>query len=127
MRLISSRNAPTPVAAYSQAVENDGLVFTAGQLGTDPNSGELADGVEAQADQAFRNISAILQEAGSSFRDVLKVNIFMADLGHFAAVNAVYERYVGSHRPARTTTGAAGLPKGALIEVDVIAAKSSAS
>jgi len=108
-------------------VENDGLVFTAGQLGTDPKSGELADGVEAQADQAFRNISAILQEAGSSFGDVVKVNIFMADLAHFAAVNAVYERYVGSHRPARTTTGASALPKGALIEVDVIAAKRSAS
>ncbi len=127
MRLISSRNAPAPVAAYSQAVENDGLIFTAGQLGVDPETRALADGVEAQADQAFRNIAAILQEAGASFSDVLKVNIFMADLGHFAAVNAVYERFVGSHRPARTTTGAAALPMGALIEVDVIATKNRAS
>lgn len=121
MRIISTHAAPKPVAAYSQAVEVNGLIFSAGQVGVDPASGKLVDGLEAQAEQVFRNLTAVLGTASSGFDRVVKVNIYLADLRHFAAVNAIYERYVGSHRPARTTVGCGALPLGALIEVDVIA------
>jgi 2-iminobutanoate/2-iminopropanoate deaminase len=121
MRIISSAAAPKPVAAYSQAIEANGFVFTAGQLGLDPATGKLAAGLEAQAEQVFANLKAVLAAAGSSVERIVKVNIYLADLTHFAAVNAVYERFVGSHRPARTTIGAGALPQGALIEVDLTA------
>jgi 2-iminobutanoate/2-iminopropanoate deaminase len=122
MNVISTPSAPKPVAAYSQAVEANGFVFCAGQLGIDPQSGKLADGVAAQAEQALRNISAVLEAAGSSFAKVVKISIYMKELGQFATVNEIYARFVGEHRPARTTTGASELPAGALIEIDAIAA-----
>ncbi|HXW52407.1 MAG TPA: Rid family detoxifying hydrolase [Candidatus Acidoferrales bacterium] len=121
MRIISSPAAPKPVAAYSQAVEANGFLFTAGQLGIDPAAGALPAGIEAQAEQVFANLRAILDGAGSRPDQVVKVSIFLADLSHFAVVNAAYERFVGAHRPARTTIGAAALPQGALIEVDLVA------
>jgi 2-iminobutanoate/2-iminopropanoate deaminase len=121
MRIISTAAAPRPVAAYSQAIEANGYVFTAGQLGTNPSTGTLGATIEAQAEQVFANLGAILEAAGTSSERVVKVNIYLADLGHFGAVNAVYERFVGTHRPARTTIGAGALPNGALIEVDLIA------
>lgn len=122
MRIISSAAAPKPVAAYSQAIEANGFIFTAGQLGLNPETGKLASGLEAQTEQVFRNLAALLEAAGSSVDRVVKVNIFLADLTHFAPVNAIYERFVGAHRPARTTIEAGALPQGALIEVDLIAA-----
>lgn len=121
MRIISSSAAPRPVAAYSQAIEANGFLFTAGQLGTNPSTGTLPAGIEAQAEQVFANLGAILEAAGSAPERVVKVNIYLTDLTHFATVNAAYERFVGSHRPARTTIGAGALPNGALIEVDLIA------
>jgi len=121
MRIISSSAAPRPVAAYSQAIEANGFIFTAGQLGTDPKTGTLPAGIEAQAEQVFANLGAILEAAGTRPDRILKVGIFLADLTHFGVVNAAYERFVGSHRPARTTIGAGALPNGALIEVDLIA------
>jgi 2-iminobutanoate/2-iminopropanoate deaminase len=121
MRIISSPAAPRPVAAYSQAIETNGFIFTAGQLGTDPRTGALGAGIQAQAEQVFANLRAVLEAAGSRPDQVVKVSIFLADLAHFATVNAAYERFVGSHRPARTTIGAGALPQGALIEVDLIA------
>jgi 2-iminobutanoate/2-iminopropanoate deaminase len=122
MRIISSDAAPKPVAAYSQAVEANGFIFTAGQLGTNPATGKLDGSIEGQAEQAFANLRAIVEAAGSSVERIVKVNLYLADLSHFAAVNAVYERFVGAHRPARTTIQAAALPARALIEVDAIAA-----
>jgi 2-iminobutanoate/2-iminopropanoate deaminase len=123
MKPIVSSDAPRPVAAYSQGIEAAGLVFTAGQVGIDPATGALGHGLEAQAALAFSNIAAILRAAGLSAADVAKVTIFVTDLGQFGTVNAAFERFVGAHRPARTTVGVAALPLGALIEVEVIAVR----
>lgn len=121
MRLISTPDAPKPVAAYSQGVEVRGFVYTAGQVGIDPANGALVDGLEAQATMAFAHVAAILRAANLSAADVVKVTIFMTDLRQFAVVNAVFERFVGAHRPARSTVGVAALPLGALVEVEAIA------
>jgi 2-iminobutanoate/2-iminopropanoate deaminase len=122
MKAIATPHAPVPVAAYSQAIEAAGFVFTAGQVGIDPATGILALGLDAQATAAFSNIAAVLRAAGLGPADVVKVTIFMTDLAHFTRVNAIYEGFVGTHRPARSTVGVASLPLGALIEVEAIAA-----
>ena len=123
MKAIATPHAPAPVAAYSQAIEAAGFVFTAGQVGIDPATGTLAQGLDAQATAAFSNIAAVLRAAGLGPADVVKVTIFMTDLAHFTRVNVVYEGFVGTHRPARSTVGVASLPLGALIEVEAIAAR----
>jgi 2-iminobutanoate/2-iminopropanoate deaminase len=123
MKIISTSDAPKPVAAYSQAIEANGFIFCAGQVGLNPATAKLAPDLAGQADQVFRNLAAVLAAAGSGFDRVVKVAIFLSDLAHFAEVNAIYERHMGTHRPARTTVGCGALPMGALIEVDVIAAK----
>ena len=123
MKIISTDAAPKPVAAYSQAIEANGFIFCSGQVGLDPATGALADGVEAQAENVFKNLRAVLEAAGSGFDRVVKVTLYLQDIGAFGAVNQIYARYVGAERPARTTLAAGGLPLGALIEVDVIAIK----
>ncbi len=92
---IASTNAPGALGPYSQAIATDGLVFCSGQIGIDPATGELLDGIEAQTDRALRNLAAVLDAAGASLADVVKTTIFLADIGDFAAVNAVY----ASHMP----------------------------
>ncbi|HME81591.1 MAG TPA: Rid family detoxifying hydrolase [Candidatus Eremiobacteraceae bacterium] len=121
MKLIATPSAPVPVAAYSQATQARGLVFTAGQIGIDPASGALVEGLDAQTAQAFSNVGAVLQAAGLGPADVAKVTIFMTDLTQFGKVNAIYESFVGGHRPARSTVGVAALPLGALVEIEAIA------
>jgi 2-iminobutanoate/2-iminopropanoate deaminase len=96
-------------------------VFCSGQLGLDPDTGTLVEGVEAQADRAMRNLVAVLDAAGLTFADVAKTTIFLVDMGDFAAVNAVYGRYVPDPPPARSTVAVAALPKGGLVEVEAIA------
>lgn len=123
MKLIATPEAPVPVAAYSQGTEAGGFVFTAGQVGIDPGTGRLAEGLDAQASAAFSNIAAVLRAAGLGPADVVKVTIFMTDLSLFGRVNAIYERFVASHRPARSTVGVAALPLRALIEVEAIAVR----
>jgi 2-iminobutanoate/2-iminopropanoate deaminase len=123
MKPIVSSDAPQPVAAYSQGIEAAGLVFTAGQVGIDPATGALGLGLEAQAALAFSNVAAILRAAGLGAADVAKVTIFVTDLGQFGTVNAAFERFVGAHRPARSTVGVAALPLGARIEVEAIAVR----
>jgi 2-iminobutanoate/2-iminopropanoate deaminase len=123
MKPIVSSEAPRPVAAYSQGIEAAGFVFTAGQVGIDPATGTLGQGLEAQAALAFSNIAAVLRAAGLGAADVAKVTIFVTDLGQFGTVNAAFERFVGTHRPARSTVGVATLPLGALIEVEAIAVR----
>jgi len=123
MKIISTGDAPKPVAAYSQAIEVNGFVFCAGQVGLNPTTAKLAPDLAGQAEQVFCNLAAVLAAAGSGFDRAVKVAIFLTDLANFAEVNAIYERHMGSHRPARTTVGCGSLPMGALIEVDVIAAK----
>jgi 2-iminobutanoate/2-iminopropanoate deaminase len=125
MRTISTDKAPQAIGPYSQAVATLPLreiLFLSGQLGLDPQSGALADGgVEGQAKQALANIEAILSAAGMSKENVVKTTIFLADLGDFQKVNAIYEDFFGPHKPARSTVQVSGLPRAALIEIECIA------
>ncbi|MEO8208903.1 MAG: Rid family detoxifying hydrolase [Chloroflexota bacterium] len=122
---ISTAGAPAALGPYSQAIVSGDLVFCAGQLGLDPASGELAVGVEAQADRALRNLGAVLDAAGCSFGDVVKTTIFLADINDFAAVNAVYASYMVDPSPARSTFAVGALPKGALIELEAVARRNA--
>ncbi len=122
IRTISTGAAPKPVAAYSQGIVAGGFLFTAGMIGLDPLTGTMAEGLEAQAQRALDNVRAVLEAEGLGIADLVKVTIFLTDLSKFAAVNALYERFVGTCRPARTTVGVGSLPAGALIEIDAIAA-----
>ena len=119
---VSTSGAPAAIGPYSQGIAVDGLVFCSGQVGLDPATGELVDGgVEAQVDRALRNLSAVLDAAGLTMADVVKTTLFLADIGDFTAVNAVYARHMPDPPPARSTFAVGALPKGALVEVDAIA------
>ncbi len=118
---ITTSGAPAALGPYSQAIVSGDLVFCAGQLGLDPATGELAAGVEAQADRALRNVSAVLDAAGCSFADVVKTTIFLADINDFATVNAIYATFIVDPAPARSTFAVGSLPKGGLIEIEVTA------
>lgn len=115
--------APEAIGPYSQAVAAGPYVFTSGQIGLDPSTGRLVEGdVAAQTRQVMANIAAVLAAAGLTFGDVVKTTIFLADMSDFAVVNDVYgESFEGATPPARSTVAAAGLPRGALIEIDTIA------
>ena len=122
--IVSTKAAPGAIGPYSQAVEAGGLVFCSGQIALDPATGEfVAGGVEAQAEQALKNLGAILEAAGSSYEKVLKTTVFLTDMGDFAAVNAVYARFFDRDCPARSAVEVGALPKGALVEVEAIAQK----
>jgi 2-iminobutanoate/2-iminopropanoate deaminase len=120
---IHSEAAPRALGPYSQGIVAGELIFTAGQLGGDPRSGELAQGIEAQTLQALGNIAAVLAAAGSGWGDVVKTTVFLSDMSDFAAFNAVYAEVVEEPFPARSTVAAAALPKGALVEIDAIAVR----
>jgi 2-iminobutanoate/2-iminopropanoate deaminase len=122
---IETAGAPSAIGPYSQAIAIDGFLFCSGQLGLDPASGELAEGVEAQAERALRNLAAVLDSAGLTFSDVVKTTIFLIDMGDFGAVNAVYARHMPDPPPARSTVAVAALPKGGLVEIEAIARRSS--
>ena len=115
--------APPALGPYSQAIVAGGLVFTAGQLGGDPRSGQLPEGIEAQTLQALQNIASVLEAAGVGWKDVVKTTVFLADMSDFAAFNAVYAEVLDEPFPARSTVEASALPKGARIEIDAIAAR----
>ena len=118
---ISTSGAPAAIGPYSQAILIDGFLFCSGSLGMDPASGQLAEGVEAQAERAMLNIEAILKAAGMTTSDIVKTTIFLVDLANFAAVNTVYASHVPTPPPARSTIQVAGLPKGADVEIEVTA------
>jgi 2-iminobutanoate/2-iminopropanoate deaminase len=118
---ISTSAAPAAIGPYSQAIDVGGFVFCSGQLGLDPATGELAEGVEAQAERALLNLEAVLGQAGLTFADVVKTTIFLADIGDFAAVNAVYTGHMSDPPPARSTFAVGALPKGGRIEIEAIA------
>jgi 2-iminobutanoate/2-iminopropanoate deaminase len=123
-RTVRTDKAPAPFqgAPYSQGVVHGDLVFVSGQLGVDPETGDVVEGgIEAQTEQVMRNLGAVLEAAGSSLSNVLKASIFLVDLGDFAAMNEVYARYVGPDFPARATVQIAALPSGALVEIEVLA------
>ncbi len=122
MDFLSTDRAPAAVGPYSQAVKSGRLLFCSGQIGLVPGSGALADGgVSAQTEQALKNLAAVLKAAGLGLHDVVKTTVFVADIKEFAAVNDVYAKHFGSHKPARSTVQAAALPLGALVEIDAIA------
>jgi 2-iminobutanoate/2-iminopropanoate deaminase len=120
-RAIHTDGAPAAIGPYSQAIESGDLLLCSGQLGLDPASGVLVDGVEAQAERSLANLMAVLGAAGLTATDVLKTTIFLADMGDFAAVNSVYGRYFPEPYPARSTVAVAALPKGGLVEIEAIA------
>jgi 2-iminobutanoate/2-iminopropanoate deaminase len=123
---VSTAGAPAAIGPYSQGIDTDGLVFCSGQLGLDPATGDLVEGgVEAQAERALRNLQAVLDAAGATFGDVVKTTIFLVDIADFAAVNAVYARFMPDPPPARSTVGVAALPKGGRVEVEAIARRAS--
>jgi len=116
--------APAAIGPYSQAVSAGGFVFTSGQVALDPETGEIvAGGFEAQAKQVLRNLERVLESAGCAFEDVVKATIYLADLKDFPRLNELYGEALGTHRPARSTVQVAGLPKGALVEIDLVAVK----
>jgi 2-iminobutanoate/2-iminopropanoate deaminase len=119
--IITAEGAPAAIGPYSHAVAGGGLVFLSGQVGADPVTGDLADGVAAQAEQALRNIAVVLGAARTDLSRVVKATIFLTDMGDFATVNEVYARHVGEAKPARSTVTVAALPKGALVEIEMTA------
>lgn len=120
---ISTTQAPKPVGPYSQGVISGGLLFVSGQIPLDPETGELVEGgIDDQTDQVMRNLLAVLKAAKMGPENVVKTTIYLADLADFPRMNDIYARYLGKEPPARSTVQVAGLPRGARIEVDVIAA-----
>lgn len=116
--IISTPNAPAAIGTYSQAVKVDQTVYLSGQIGLDPASMQLVEGVEAQIHQVFKNLSAVCEASGGSLADIVKLNIFLTDLGNFAKVNEIMSQYFHQPYPARAAVGVASLPRGALVEAD---------
>ena len=124
MRLdfVSTPGAPKAIGPYSQAVRANGFLFTAGQVALDPRTGELvAGGIAEQTTRALENLRAILKESGADFSQVVKTTVFLVDMADFTPMNEVYARAFGDHRPARSTVAVAALPRGARVEIEVIA------
>lgn len=121
--VVSTSKAPAAIGPYSQAIKLGNLVFTSGQIGLNPTTGELIGAsTEEQARQAFANLKAVAEEAGGSLANVVKFTLFLTDLSEFAQVNAIMQEYVSAPFPARSTVGVASLPKGARFEVEAILA-----
>lgn len=122
VRTVHTDAAPAAIGPYSQATIGGGLLYTAGQIALDPATGQLIDGdVVAQARRVFDNLDAVLREAGSAWDRVLKVTVYLHDMADFPRVNEVYAEATGGARPARSTVAVSGLPRGALVEIDLIA------
>lgn len=122
-KTVTAPNAPAAIGPYSHAVTTDNLVFTSGQLGIDPATGKLPEGVEAQARQALENLKAVLTAAGASLQTVVKTTVFVKNMSDFKAVNAIYAEYFPQDCPARSCVEVAALPAGGLVEVEAIAVK----
>ncbi len=120
-KVISTSQAPAAIGPYSQAIRSGNLLFASGQLGLDPATGNLVEGIEAQTRQALANLQAVLAASGGSVANVVKTTIFLADMADFATVNAIYGEVFRHEPPARSTVQVAALPKGGLVEIEVIA------
>jgi len=123
-RAVTTDRAPAALGPYSQAVIAGGFVFCSGTAGIDPVTGHVADGIEAQTEQALRNLAAILDEAGSSLRDVVKTTIFYTNVDDFPVLNAVYARHMPDPPPARSAPANVRLPRGLLVSIEAIAVRS---
>lgn len=123
LRPIQTDRAPAAIGPYSQAIACNGLVFTAGQIPLDPRTGELVGGdVAAQTERVLQNLAAVLEAAGSALDAVVKTTVFLRDMNDFAAMNEVYGRFFGEHRPARSAVQAARLPRDVAVEIEAVAA-----
>ena len=126
-KIVSTDKAPKAIGPYSQAIRTENLVFTAGQVGLDPVTMELIEGgIEAQTRQVLTNLKHVLESANSGLNFVVKTTVFLQDLNDFARMNAVYAEFFPEHPPARSTVQVAGLPKGALVEIECVALLNSA-
>lgn len=124
MKQISTQNAPAAIGPYSQAIEVNGFVYASGQLPIDPATGAFPEGgVKEQTRQSILNVKTILEEAGLALSNVVKTTVYLADMGDFAAMNEVYSQFFAQPFPARSAIAVKALPKGALVEVEVVAAK----
>lgn len=121
MQVVSTPNAPQAIGPYSQAIKTNGMVYTSGQIALRPD-GSFNDGdIKVQTTQVFENLTAVLKEAGSGIDKVLKTTVFLSDIDNFAAMNEVYAKFFGEHKPARSTVAVKTLPKNALVEIECIA------
>lgn len=122
LKQVATANAPAAIGPYSQGIIVNGMLYTAGQIPLDPQSMEIvAGGIEEQTEQVMKNLAAILAEAGTSLQSVVKTTVFLQDMGEFAAMNKIYEKHFGAHKPARSTVQAARLPRDVKVEIEVIA------
>lgn len=117
---IKTRNAPAAIGTYSQAVRAGDSLYLSGQIGLDPQSMQLVEGIEAQIDRVFKNLAAVAQEAGLDLSRAVRMTVYLTDLAHFAKVNEIMAQYVKEPYPSRAAVGVASLPRGALVEVDAI-------
>jgi 2-iminobutanoate/2-iminopropanoate deaminase len=122
LRFVATDAAPKAIGPYSQGVIANGFLYTAGQIALDPATMEIVPGdVKAQTERVMKNLDAILKAAGTSLARVVKTTVFLADMGDFAAMNEVYAKWFGAHKPARSTVAAKTLPRNVLVEIDVVA------
>ena len=122
LRTVHTDNAPAAIGPYSQAVVANGFLFTAGQIALDPESAQVVDGgIAEQTERVMTNLAAVLKEAGAEWGGVVKTTVYLNDMADFREMNEVYARWLGEARPARSTVQAAGLPRGVLVEIDVVA------
>lgn len=122
-QIITASNAPAAIGPYSHAVAAGNFLFTSGQLGIDPATGKLPEGVEAQAVQALENLKAVLAAGGMGLENVVKTTVFVKNMGDFKAVNAIYASYFTAECPARSCVEVAALPAGGLVEIEAVAVK----
>ena len=121
-RIVHTDKAPAAIGPYSQGVIAGNLLFTAGQIAIDPATGQIVQGdVTAQTERVMRNLTAVLENAGTSWSDVVKTTVYLQDMADFPRVNEVYGRMIGDARPARSTVQVSGLPRGVLVEIDAVA------
>jgi 2-iminobutanoate/2-iminopropanoate deaminase len=118
---VTTNQAPAAIGPYSQAVRCGNFLYTSGQIGLDPNTGQLVDGIEAQTRRVMENLRAVLAAQNLRFAHVIKTTVYLADLNHFSTVNGIYAEYFPSDPPARSTVEVARLPKDALVEIELIA------
>jgi 2-iminobutanoate/2-iminopropanoate deaminase len=124
LRIATTEKAPKAIGPYSQAIVTGDLIFTAGQIGLDPATGEIVGGeIKLQTARVLDNLAAVLEAAGSGLDKVVKTTVFLVDFAEFAAMNEVYAQRFGEHRPARSTVGTTALPRGARIEIECIAVR----
>jgi 2-iminobutanoate/2-iminopropanoate deaminase len=122
MDFIATNDAPHAIGPYSQAVRSGNMLFLSGQIALDPKSGNLIEGdFAAQSRRVFDNLRAVLRAGGADFKNVTRATVYLTDLGNFQTLNSIYAEYFGNHKPARSTVGVAQLPRGAQVEVDLIA------